>query len=237
MKQILLVLAIGLLSMTTQAQTRTFNTQVRLNNLAEPTGDDDILVINSENKVSSVPKSDLFSEPTAQTLSLSGNDLSIAGGNTVTLPTSGGSGEALQTESGTFTTSVPGEFMSWTGYGSFYRIGNLVTYSLSFDLTGTLQGKQPFRTFTDILPYRAVTTTAAASINTFVAVKDNNRNEFLQPNAFVSGKRISVFFSDLSGYNQFGDDQSGSPWSNVYFGELDASIIISGSYITDEPFN
>lgn len=68
---ILLILVAFTLSV--DAQTRTFNTKVKLKNLVESQPSDKVLTINANQEVSSISKSDLIPEvPPAQTLSVNG---------------------------------------------------------------------------------------------------------------------------------------------------------------------
>jgi len=71
------------------AQTRTFNTKVKINKFSNPTINDSIVTINSNNEIGFIKKSDLLSgSNNSQDLSINGQDLSISDGNTVTLPSS-----------------------------------------------------------------------------------------------------------------------------------------------------
>ncbi len=241
MKQFLLVLAIGLSTISVQAQTRTFSSEVKLNKLAEPTGNDDILVINSENKVSSIPVSDLNSEPTPQTLSIIDNELTISDGNTVVLPTPQASSSGVQTESGTFTVpelAIPNQSFTWSGTANYIRVGNVVTFTIEYLLAGTISGTQPLL-FTNVLPYSVRQGEVYIGNADVLSIKNEARSEILTPRCLITRNDIRTFLTpEITGWNEdFYDFDFGAPYSNVYLGENDAYIHISGTYVTDDPFN
>jgi len=244
MKNLVSILLIVLaFTLNVNAQTRTFNTKVKLNKLVEAQDNDDVLTINAEGEVSSIKKSDLVPIVQTPNLYLENGEIGITGGNTVKLPVPVG----VATKAGTIT--LPNTIANGVGFkdftGSYSRYGDVVNFYIRFTPVYQSTTRKGF-SINNALPYTAASPQVLNATLEGVVFNEQEPSRKLNFKAASFGSLIYCSVEDARNnpsFTYFDSDFNSVDYRNTYtwdttssINEDPVSVKISGTYITTDPF-